>query len=161
MKYIIRAIEKQEIPQLQDFLYDAIFQRPHEERLPRSIILQPEIAVYITDFGERRGDECLVAEADGQLVGAVWTRILSGEDRGFGNVDAETPEFALSVKVDYRKQGIARSLMDGMLALLRNQGYKKASLAVQKDNFALDLYRKVGFQIVDENSEEFIMVVGL
>ena len=37
-------------------------------------------------------------------------------------------------------------------------GYKKASLAVQKENYALKMYLKVGFKIFDENEEEFIMI---
>ena len=36
--------------------------------------------------------------------------------------------------------------------------YKQASLAVQKANYAVRLYEKVGFKIVDENEEEYIMV---
>ena len=32
------------------------------------------------------------------------------------------------------------------------------SLAVQKMNYAVRMYKKVGFEIVDENEEEYIMV---
>lgn len=45
--------------------------------------------------------------------------------------------------------------------LLKNKGYKKASLAVQKANYAVKMYEKVGFRKVDENEEEFIMVCDL
>ena len=34
---------------------------------------------------------------------------------------------------------------------------KRASLAVQKANYAVKMYRKVGFEIVGENAEEYIM----
>lgn len=40
-------------------------------------------------------------------------------------------------------------------------GYVKVSLAVQKDNYALKMYLSVGFQIIDENQEEYIMVYYL
>ena len=33
--------------------------------------------------------------------------------------------------------------------------------AVQKANYAVKMYKKVGFQIVDENNEEYIMVCKL
>ena len=49
-------------------------------------------------------------------------------------------------------------LMNEMLELLRSQGYKKASLAVQKANYAVRMYEKVGFKTVDENDEDYIMV---
>ena len=45
-----------------------------------------------------------------------------------------------------------------MLSLLKIQGFKKASLAVQIANYAVRMYEKVGFHTVDENDEEYIMV---
>ena len=48
-----------------------------------------------------------------------------------------------------------------MLELLRQQGFEKASLAVQKANYAVKMYENVGFRTVDENAEEFIMVCEL
>ena len=52
-------------------------------------------------------------------------------------------------------------VMREMLDLLRQQGYKEASLAVQKANYVVRMYRDVGFRTVDENEEEFIMVCEL
>ena len=48
--------------------------------------------------------------------------------------------------------------MISMLKLLRDKGFKKASLAVQKDNYALKMYQNIGFQIIGENEEEFLMI---
>ncbi len=48
-----------------------------------------------------------------------------------------------------------------MLNLLEEKGYEKASLAVQKANYAVRMYEKVGFITVNENEEEFIMVCKL
>jgi len=42
--------------------------------------------------------------------------------------------------------------------LLKTNGYKKASLAVQKANYATKMYQRVGFEIVNEDEEEYIMV---
>ena len=63
--------------------------------------------------------------------------------------------------MEYRGQGIGTGLMKAMIALLREKGYKCASLAVQKANYAVRMYEKVGFRTVDENDEEFIMVCEL
>ena len=52
-------------------------------------------------------------------------------------------------------------LMKQMLMKLKMQGYRQASLAVQKMNYAVRMYRKVGFEIVDENDEEYIMICRL
>ena len=45
-----------------------------------------------------------------------------------------------------------------MLQELAQRGYEKASLAVQKANYAVKMYQKVGFEIVDENEEEYLMM---
>jgi len=97
-EYIIRKIQPSEIKLLSDFLYEAIFQRDENNRLPREIINQPEIKVFINNFG-KPDDYCLVAEIEGKIVGAVWTRILAGEVKGFGNIDEHTPEFAISLSM--------------------------------------------------------------
>lgn len=44
---------------------------------------------------------------------------------------------------------------------LKEKGYKRASLAVQKANYAVRMYQNVGFKIVDENTEEYIMLCEL
>ena len=51
--------------------------------------------------------------------------------------------------------------MRTMLDYLRKQGYCRASLSVQKENYAVKMYQAVGFEIVDENEEEYIMVHSL
>jgi ribosomal protein S18 acetylase RimI-like enzyme len=157
MNYFIRKIKSNELHQLENFLYEAIFQRDAEKLLPKDIINEPELKVYIEGFG-KPDDYCLVAELDGKIVGAVWTRILSGEVKGFGNVDEYTPEFAISLYKEYRNMGIGSALMKNMLNLLKKRGYKKASLAVQKDNYAVKMYQDLGFKTVEELSEEYIMV---
>ena len=53
---------------------------------------------------------------------------------------------------------IGTAMMRKMLEL---QGYERASLAVQKANFAVKMYKNVGFRTVDENAEEYIMVCEL
>ena len=44
---------------------------------------------------------------------------------------------------------------------LKKQGYKQASLSVQKINYAFHMYSKLGFVIIDENDEEYIMLYKL
>ena len=69
----------------------------------------------------------------------------------YGHVDEETPSFAISLYKEYRGKGIGTRLMREMLALLKDRGYQRASLAVQKANFAVRMYERVGFIIADEN----------
>ncbi|MDL2277112.1 GNAT family N-acetyltransferase [Parabacteroides sp. OttesenSCG-928-G07] len=66
----------------------------------------PEIYAYIKDFGKSKDDYCFVADSEGEIVGAVWVRIISGDIKGYGYIDDETPEFAISLYKDYRNRGI-------------------------------------------------------
>ena len=154
MDYTIRKISEKEYGILEDFLYEAIFVPKNMPAPPRDIIYKPELQVYVADFGKRKGDMGLVAEVDNKIVGAVWVRIM--ED--YGHIDDETPSFAVSLYKDYRKCGIGTALMKEMLKMLEQAGYKQASLAVQKENYAVKMYKNVGFAIVDENEEEYIML---
>ena len=156
-EYVVRSLRKGEVELLKDFLYEAIFIPEGEEPPPRDIIEKPELRVYTDDFGTRKDDNCLVADIGGRVVGAVWTRIMND----YGHVDDETPSFAISLYKEYRGQGIGSLLMVKMLELLKQQGYKRASLSVQKENYAVKMYRNVGFKTIHENAEEYIMVCEL
>ena len=154
---VIRELREEERDLLKDFLYEAIFIPEGMDPPPRDIIERPELKLYYEDCGSGEADFCFVAEDDGKVVGAVWTRIM--ED--YGHVDASIPSFAISLIKEYRGKGIGTELMKKMLGHLKDQGYKKASLAVQKSNYAVRMYEKTGFKTVDENSEEYIMVCTL
>lgn len=156
MDYKIREIKESEYPVLSDFLYEAIFIPEGMKKPSKSIIEQPELQVYIADFG-KVDDWCLVAEVKGKIVGAVWARIMND----YGYVDDETPSLAISLFDEYRHLGIGTALMKAILQLLKKEGYKRTSLSVQKINPAINMYRKVGFKVVREAKEEYIMVCWL
>lgn len=154
---IIRPIKTNETPLLTEFLYEAIFQRDSENLVPRVIIQQPALWIYIDEFGTKKDDHCLVAEIDKTIVGAVWVRCI----KAFGHINETVPEFAISVYPQYRGGKIGTKLMESMLKLLKSERYALTSLAVQKDNYAVKMYKQVGFEVVDENDEEYIMTCRL
>lgn len=157
MDYKIRDMHKVKYGVLEDFLYEAIFIPEGVAAPSREIINKPELQVYIADFGKKKGDIGLVAEADNKIIGAVWVRIMND----YGHIDDETPSFAISLYRDYRNHGIGTALMQNMLEILKKKGYKQTSLAVPKANYAVKMYKNVGFEIVDENEEEYIMLCKL
>ena len=132
-----------------------------KKRCPDAILLieqRLDFSCWVPDgFGTGDADNCLVTEADGKVVGAVWTRIMDD----YGHVDDKTPSFAISLYRDYRGKGIGTAMMRRMLEMLKEQGYERASLAVRKANYAVRMYEKVGFRTIDENEEEYIMVCDL
>ncbi len=157
INYIIREINETEYDLLNDFLYEAIFIPEGIEPPDKSIIQNAELQVYVDNFGKSDDDKCLVAEVDGEVIGAVWVRIMND----YGHIDDKTPSFAISLYKEYRGFGIGTDMMIKMLEMLKKCGYEKASLAVQKANYAVKMYLKTGFKIIDENDEEYIMVTYL
>ena len=154
---IIREMQRAEYPLLEKFLYEAIFIPNGVEPPAKSIIYRPELQVYISEFGTSQHDISLVSDINGEVVGAVWVRIMND----YGHIDDKTPSFAISVYKEYRGKGIGTALMKEMLTILKMRGYEQASLSVQKANFAAKMYRKLGFQVVNENEEEFLMLKKL
>ena len=51
--------------------------------------------------------------------------------------------------------------MKEMLSILKQRGHRQTLLAVQKANYAAKMYKKVGFEMADENEEEYIIVCYL
>ena len=159
MKY--RNIDTSEYDLLQDFLYEAIYIPEGVEPPGRSIIEKPELALYYQDFGSGPADHCVVADDDtddsSNVVGAAWTRIMND----YGHVDDDTPSLAISVLSEYRGKGIGTKLLGVLLGQLKEQGYPRVSLSVQKENRAVHLYERAGFKTVDENDKEYIMIRDL
>ena len=157
----IREIDSAEIHILEDMLYESIYQKDESNLIPREVINIPEVRVYIKYFGQKKDDYCLVADLKGIIIGAVWIRILADEIKGFGNVDGKTPEFAIALYKEYRKEGIGTLLMERMISYLKDKGYVQTSLSVQKENYALKLYQNLGFKIIEENDEDYIMLLKI
>ena len=158
MSLIIRAITPTDHPLMADFLYHAVFQPPGAEVIPRAVVEEPEVSIYIDGFDPARpGDLGAVAELDGKPIGMAWTRIIPA----YGHIDQETPELAISVLPEHRGQGIGAMLMERLFDLLRAAGYPQTSLAVQKENPACRFYQRLGYEIVQDKDEEWLMVKKL
>ena len=156
MDYKIRKLKKDEVRILEIFLYEAIFIPEGVEPPPKDIINQPDLNIYISDFGGKT-DLCYVAEVSKKIVGAAWTRIIND----YGHIDDETPSLSISLLKEFRNQGIGTTMVKQILKKLKEQGYKQVSLSVQKKNYAFNMYKNVGFEIVRENKEDYIMVCRL
>ena len=154
MNYTIRELSINERQVLDTFLYYAIYIPEGITPPPFEIIKQPELQVYVKGFGEQDGDICLVAECDSIIVGAAWGRIMND----YGHVSDDMPSLAISLLPEYRNKGIGTALMKSMQEMVSKQGYKGISLSVQKQNYATKMYRKLGFNTIEDKDEELIMV---
>ena len=152
MDITIRHIREDESPLLEDFLYEAIYiPEGFEDEIPRSVIYDdPKCRCAFEGFGELPDDRALVAEVDGQVVGACWVRTTDE----YGHIDDATPSFSISLYKPYRGLGIGGAMMRQMLDELCEAGYERASLSVQKENPALHLYERLGFCIIGDGADE-------
>ena len=67
----------------------------------------------------------------------------------------------MSVVENYRKQGIGTKLLTNMIEKLMQIGYEQVSLSVDLENYALKLYQKFGFVIVQSDDKSAIMIKQL
>lgn len=151
---VIREIKSHEIPLLTDFLYEAIFQPDNKPKIPRTVLQEPMIWAYVDRFGTRQGDFCLVALVDSLIIGAAWSR----NGCSYGKVDDTTPELAISLYPEYRNKGIGSRLLALLLESMSEKGFGKVSLSVDKTNYAVKMYRKLGFEIISEREHDYLMI---
>lgn len=155
--YIIRHLQGSENHLLREFLYEAIYIPEGVKPPSKDVVDLPELKLYIEDFGKKKDDFCLVADCEGKVVGAVWVRIMND----YGHVDDRTPSLSISLYKEYRSKGIGSHLMREMFRLLVSKGYSRVSLSVQKANYAARMYLKLGFKVINETEEEFVMLKDL
>lgn len=153
MNYKIRELKQKEVKLLEIFLYEAIFIPEGVQAPSKDIVKHPDLQIYIADFG-KKDDVCYVADVGRKVVGAVWARIM----KDYGHVNDETPSLSISLFREYRNLGIGTALMKQILLTLKERGYQQVSLSVQKANYAVRMYKKVGFEVVHENEEDYIMI---
>jgi ribosomal protein S18 acetylase RimI-like enzyme len=133
-------------------LYQALYVSKGQSALPREVIHLPELAHYVQGWG-REGD-CGFLAIDaviGQPLGAVWVRLLVGENKGYGYVDNRTPELGIAVFPEYRGQGIGTHLFASIC------GQSSISLSVSANNPAVKLYDRFGFEVISRIDESLLM----
>lgn len=161
MDYEVRYTRQDEWPPLEDFLYEAIWvPEGFGDEVPRSVVYEdPKCRAAFEGFGTLPDDRAVVAEVGGKVVGACWVRTTDE----YGHIDDATPSFSISVFEPYRGQNIGTAMMRAMLNELRDAGYGRASLSVQKENPALRLYERLGFRIIGDGADEteWLMVADL
>ena len=141
----IRAARVEDEPFLWRMLATTANLPPAEPPSVEHVQSDPGIAPYLAAWG-RAGDTGVVAEVEGKPVGAAWLRLFDANHRGYGFVDAQTPEISIGVETAWRGRGVGRALLEALMASARAEGHRALSLSVDARNApALALYRSVGF----------------
>jgi ribosomal protein S18 acetylase RimI-like enzyme len=155
--YVIQPITPTDAPFLREMLYQAIYVPEGGPAPPREIVNTPELSRYVKDWGRADDRGFLAIDAKTrQPVGAVWLRLMTEDEPGYGYLDDDTPELSIAVLPQYRGAGVGTRLLTRMLQ--ESEGvYKAISLSVSTDNPAVRLYKRVGFEVASGNSTSLTM----
>jgi ribosomal protein S18 acetylase RimI-like enzyme len=118
---------------------------------PLSIVDSPEISRYFKNWGQPT-DIGFAAEVNGEFIGAAYVRLLTGENRGYGYVDDNTPELSIALLPEWRGRGVGTSLLKALLAETDRE-FTGTSLSVSRTNPAARLYERFGFVIVSSSAD--------
>jgi GNAT superfamily N-acetyltransferase len=160
MNYLISPLTPEDEPFLWQMLYEAAHMAEKGDLTIEDAMNHPDLAKYVKNWGLPT-DIGFVANllSTNQPVGAVWLRLLTGENKGYGYVDDQTPELAIAILPEYRNQGIGKQLIMHLLAVAQ-AFYPSISLSCRSCNPALYLYHRCGWKIID-GSETINRVSGI
>jgi ribosomal protein S18 acetylase RimI-like enzyme len=162
---VIRPVQPDDEPFLWDMGWEATAVDDEMRALGREAAFAlPHSRRYLDGWG-RPGDAAVVAlAADGQRLGAAWYRLFPAEEPGWGFVAPDVPELGIGVVAEARGRGVGSALLDALLALAREQGYRAVSLSVDRQNPARRLYERKGFRdagISDPTDTSVTMITHL
>jgi ribosomal protein S18 acetylase RimI-like enzyme len=103
----------------------------------------------------------VIAELDGEPVGAAWYRVFAEDHPGYGFVDEKTPELGIAVAPLHRRRGVGETLLRALMVQAREDGYQALSLSVAAHNRSRMMYERAGFHRVREEGENWVMLVDL
>ena len=95
----------------------------------------------VETYLKRNPSTCFVAEADGRIVGVI----MAGHDGRRGYI------YHTAVRLDFRKQGIGKRLVEHAMAALEKEGISKAALVAFRSNeVGNGFWEKIGFSERDD-----------
>lgn len=155
-QYKIRSLTSADQPFLWEMLYLSLFVPEGNAPFERSVLKQPDISKYVRDWGRACDSGFVAVGENNQPLGAIWLRLLAGEEKGYGYVDDFTPELGMAVFPEHRGRGIGTTLLTRLLETAA-ASYEQVSLSVARRNPALRLYQRFGFEVVAEDGNSLTM----
>ena len=144
---------------LKKMLFEASYWRQNISKPDFEQGLQRADLKYLLEDWGRKGDTGIIAEDNhNNPIGAAWYRFWIEEKHSYGYISESIPELTLAVSEKWRGKGVGRELIKRLIAEVKNQNLTKVSLSVEKENFAINLYQKVGFKVYIDNPGDYTML---
>ena len=154
---LIRPITLEDTHFLWEMLYEAIYVAEGVKPPARDVLLQPDIRRYLQDWGQPHDSGFVALDpVTSNRIGAVWLRLLIGDQKGYGYVDDATPELTIAVVPECRGKSVGTRLLSHLLRTTESR-YPSLSLSVSPDNPALRLYNRLGFERVGSSGTSLVM----
>jgi len=151
MAYSLRRATADDVDFLWAMLYEASYAAENGVADVTALRARPELARYVEGWGNRTDLGVIAVDDDTrEPVGAAWLRLLTGEAKGYGYVDDDTPELAIAVLPGHRGRGLGGRML-GELLEAATGSFAAVSLSVQADNPAYRLYERTGFRVAVES----------
>lgn len=159
MSFPLRPLTALDEPFLWEMLYQAIYV-PEGQPLPdRSVLAEPDLTCYVANWGQRPGDLGFAGldPQTRQPVGAVWLRLFSASEPGYGFIAEEIPELSIAILLGWRGQGLGTQLIQAALRKAATS-YTAVSLSVSEGNPAARLYQRSGFRLHARRDTSLVML---
>ncbi len=153
----LRPIVGTDEPFLWEMLYLALYVPEGKPPFPREILDEPDIACYVQGWG-RPGDWGLLALDEDRPVGAIWLRLWSGDEIGYGYVSPVIPEFSIALQPEYRNKGLGTRMIKTVISMAQER-YTGLSLSVVESSPARLLYERLGFRKVGQVLDSPVMLL--
>jgi ribosomal-protein-alanine N-acetyltransferase len=129
----IRSIRRRDLEQVVQ-IERLSFPDPYPRRLLQWLAANLSTSFLVASDGDRAGDE------DQELLGYAVGQVLTSADSRIGHV------ISVAVKPSYRRRGIGKQLMQGLIQRLVEAKCSQVRLEVRAHNTAaLSLYEQLGF----------------
>src|SRR5262249_27349209 len=153
--YLLRPATADDVDFLWVMLYEAADAAANGVADVAALRRRPELARYVEGWGARTDAGVVAADEAGTPVGAAWGRLLTGDAKGYGYVDGDTPELAIAVLAGHRRRGLGEQLLRALVGAAAGQ-YHSVSLSVRADNPARRLYERIGFRVAGTDAGEAV-----
>ena len=144
------------------FLETICWRENRPRRSIEEVMSEPDLSKYVDRWG-RPGDSGILALSEsGQPIGAAWHRLFDVADHGYGFVSTDIPELGIATVAEYRGRGLGRTLLQSLVRLSMEEGWRALSLSVEEDNLrAVRLYESLGFERLEQIDNAWTMLLTL